>query len=286
MSVYNDEEYLEEAIESILNQTYKEFEFIIINDGSTDGSMKILNKYANYDNRIVLIHQENIGLTKSLNKGIALSQGKYIARMDSDDISLSTRFENQIEFLEEYPNYALLGTNIIKIDSIGNELEVNKSKYSHEDIIKTFKNRNCFAHGSIMVNKSLVQDDFIYDETFLYSQDYRLWAKIAKKHKVKNLKKPLYKLRLHEGSISRQKIEKQSIYAGIVAYEFEMNSQINDIESELLTNKELRTKVGKILLMNFEFELSRKYLSLLNPFYYLSYLLIFINLSKIKNFFK
>ena len=133
MSVYNDEKYLSKAVESILNQSYKDFEFIIVNDGSTDNSFEILEKYQQDDKRVILIEQDNIGLTKSLNKAIDMACGKYIARMDSDDISLLTRFQKQIDFLEQNKDYALAGTNIAKIDISNNESEVNKTKYSYEN---------------------------------------------------------------------------------------------------------------------------------------------------------
>ena len=152
MSVYNDEKYLAKSIESILNQTYSDFEFIIINDGSTDKSMEIIDRYKNEDKRVVVVNQENMGLTKSLNKAIKLSKGKYIARMDSDDISVSNRLEKQIEFLKHNKDYALVGTNIVKINISDNELEINRTKYGYEDIVDTFKTRNCIAHGSVMVN--------------------------------------------------------------------------------------------------------------------------------------
>jgi len=286
MSVYNDEKYLEEAILSILNQTYRGFEFIIINDGSTDSSQMIIEKYVELDNRIVFVNQKNIGLTKSLNRAIGLSKGKYIARMDSDDISLNTRFEKQVDFLEKNQKYALVGTNIIKIDTQGKELEVNKTQYSHMDIVKTFKIRNCIAHGSVMVNKELLQDNFLYDETFLYAQDYKLWASIAKKYQVKNLEEPLYKLRLHSESISKQKIEKQSIYAGIVAYEFETDKKLNNLDSEIILNQSLRKKIAIILLMNFELKLARKYLSRWHFLYYGTYFFELIDLKKFKSYFK
>ena len=108
MAVYNGEKYLREAIDSILNQTFKDFEFIIVNDGSTDRTREILESFI--DPRIVLIHQEHMGLTKSLNRGIALAKGKYIARQDADDISMAERLEKQFNFLESHENVALLGT--------------------------------------------------------------------------------------------------------------------------------------------------------------------------------
>ena len=111
MSVYNGKKYLHESVGSILNQTFKDFEFVIINDGSTDGTEKILEEYSRIDKRIVLIHnKENLGLTKSLNKGIKVARGEYIARMDMDDISASDRLKKEVEFLDHHQDYAVIGT--------------------------------------------------------------------------------------------------------------------------------------------------------------------------------
>jgi glycosyltransferase involved in cell wall biosynthesis len=286
MSVYNDEKYVAQAIESILNQSYKNFEFIIINDGSIDGTFDILNQYKTKDSRIILINQENKGLTKSINIGINQAKGQYIARMDSDDISDLKRFSNQIEFLENNKDYALVGTNIEKIDENGSHIEINKTKYTNEDIHKTLCTRNCFAHGSVMINKNLVNEILTYDESFKYAQDYQLWTKIAKKFKVENLEEPLYKLRLHEKSISKEKIEQQSIYAGIVAYEFENNTNIDNLDIALQTNNLLRNKIGKILLMNQQPKLAKKYFNIFSVYYIISLIFQYINLYKLKRYFK
>lgn len=286
MSVYNDEKYLKDAVESILGQSFKDFEFIIINDGSTDSSLNILKEYEEKDKRIVLIDQENKGLTKSLNIGIKRACGKYIARMDSDDISLADRFSKQIKFLKQKKEYALVGTNIEKIDQYNNHIEYNTTKYTNNEIQYTLKYRNCFAHGSVMINRTLVKDELFYDEEFKYAQDFRLWTKIAKKHKVANLEEPLYKLRLHDSSISKEKIEQQSIYAGVVSYEFENSCVISDIEKEIYENKLLRKKIAKILMMNFKPELALNYLQKSDMLYYVVYLMRYFDLKKVKSIIK
>lgn len=286
MSVYNDEQYLSEAIDSILNQTYSKFEFIIINDGSTDSSSEILDEYKRKDSRVIVINQKNVGLTKSLNKAIKLSTGDYIARMDSDDISHRDRLQKQVDFLMANVDYALVGTNVIKIDEHGKHLEVNKTKYHHNDICDTFKNRNCIAHGSVMINKELLGDLLKYDETFLYAQDFRLWAKIAKRFKIANLKEPLYMLRLHKESLSKKKIENQSIYAGIVAYEFETNESIDNIDKEITNNQKLRAKIGNILLMNFEPIIAKNYFKQYSKLYFFSIIFRLLNFKFLKNLIK
>ena len=117
MSVYNGEKYLHAAVDSILKQTFKDFEFIIINDGSIDRSREILESYQ--DERIVLIHQENKGLTRALNKGLSLAKGEFIARMDADDSCKPERLEKQVAFLRENPGIVLLGSNCFNIDGDG-----------------------------------------------------------------------------------------------------------------------------------------------------------------------
>ncbi|WOE70113.1 glycosyltransferase [Hydrogenimonas thermophila] len=286
MSVYNDSKFLNESIESILNQSYKNFEFIIVNDGSSDSSLNVINEYAKKDNRIVVIDQKNKGLTKSLNIAIKKSNGDFIARMDADDISCKNRLKEQVKFLVENKEFALVGTNIIKIDQYGNFIEKNKTKYSDSEIRKTFCTRNCIAHGSVMLNRKLLGNILYYDENFKYSQDYRLWTKIARHYKIANLKESLYKLRVHNKSISKQKIEEQSIYAGVVAYEFENNEVVNNLKDEVNNNIYLRKKIGLILLMNFEPKIAMKYFSRRELYYWISFFATLIDLKKIKNLVK
>jgi len=286
MSVYNDSKYLGSAIDSILNQSYTDFEFIIINDGSTDDSLAVINRYASRDNRIKSIDQENIGLTRSLNKGIIMSTGRYIARMDSDDISNPERLKIQVQFLKNNTDYALVGTNVVKIDTDGRDISINRTKYHHKAIIATLKNRNCFVHGSVVINKSLLDGELRYDEKFRYAQDYKLWTEIASKYKVANLKNALYKLRIHEKSISFKNVEQQCVFAGIVAYEFETGIKVRDGNFDLDSNKHLRRKIGLILLMNFKPELAKRYFSVFSIFYYLSILSKYINFRKIRRIFK
>lgn len=119
---------------------------------------------------------------------------------------LSDRLQKQSQFLKNNIDYALVGSNVIKIDTNGCDISINKSKYHHKDIITTLKSRNCFAHGSIVLNKSILGGNLKDDEQFKYDQDYKLWTEIASKHKVANLKNALYKLRIHGKSISSRNI--------------------------------------------------------------------------------
>lgn len=224
MSVYNDENYLKESIESILNQEFKDFEFIIVNDKSTDNSLKIINKF--HDKRILIINnKKNLGLTKSLNIALKLAKGKYIARQDADDISLPQRFKKQYSFLEKNPEIALLGTSIYRIDENSNELETVLS--FEQPSFKHMLNWNHFKHGSVLFRKVLVNEIGGYNELFEYVQDYEFWLRISKRYKVRNLKDPLYKLRIHNASIGSKKVVESRLY-GRLARKVVNNEITND----------------------------------------------------------
>ena len=200
MAVYNGEKYLREAVNSILSQTFKDFEFIIINDGSTDATREILESYR--DPRIVLIHQGHVGLTKSLNKGITQAKGEYIARQDADDISLPERLENQIEFMESHKNIALLGTAAKIIDERGGYLHTRKYPGDYTSIQKVIREDNCFCHGSVMFKKKSFFDLGGYREIFSTAQDYDLWLRFTENFDVENLPTPLYIRRFNPLSIT------------------------------------------------------------------------------------
>jgi len=204
MAVYNSEKYIREAVDSILNQTFRNFEFIIINDGSTDKTQEILESYN--DPRIVLTHQKHMGLTKSLNKGIALAKGKYIARQDADDISLPDRLEKQIEFLELHKDISLIGTAAKIIDIRGFYLKTIKYPTDHSSLRIAIKHSNHFWHGSVMFRKQNFFELGGYQEILFTAQDYDLWLRFVEKFKVANLSDPLYKYRLNYLSLSFKKI--------------------------------------------------------------------------------
>ena len=234
MSVYNGEKHLRESIESILNQTFTDFEFIIVNDGSTDNSLEIIKSYD--DERIKIINnEENIGLTKSLNKAIKQARGVYIARQDADDISLSNRLELQFKFLEKHPEVALLGTGIYVIDENGDEIE---KRIMHPNPKRSLLKGNRFIHGSVMFRKSVIDELGAYNETLRYSQDYELWLRLSKEYDVRNLTVPLYKLRMHKSSILSRKVEEQQMYA-VLARKLAMNGIKEETLRDLQDNPPL-----------------------------------------------
>jgi len=208
MSVFNGEKYLREAMDSILNQTFADFEFIIVNDGSTDNSLSIIKGYA--DKRIrVIDNEQNIGLTKSLNRAIRQARGEYIARQDADDISLPNRFEEQLKYFKKNPDVALLGTSIYRVDSngkiLGKTLAIAKPG-------KGLLRQNQFNHGSTMFKSGVVCELGGYNELFRYCQDYELWLRMAKYYEVRNLPQILYKLRFHNEAVRFRKRDEAILY--------------------------------------------------------------------------
>jgi glycosyltransferase involved in cell wall biosynthesis len=212
MSVYNGERHVREAIESILNQTFRDFEFIIVNDGSADRTRKILESCK--DGRVVLIHQENQGLTKALNKGISLARGKYIARQDADDVSKPERLAKQAAFMEENQAAGLVSSWFEFIDERGNKTRIGQTPTDNAVIKERLIKINQFCHGAAMIRKEAVDTVGAYREFFKYAQDHDLWLRIAEKYEVWNLPEPLYSYRVLDKAISSEKLLPQSRYAG------------------------------------------------------------------------
>lgn len=203
LPVYNAEKYLDEAIQSILDQTFKDFEFIIINDGSTDGSLSIIEKYQNIDERIILITRENKGLIASLNEGISISKGQYIARMDADDISLPERFAKQVAFMEKNPNIGVCGS---WVEVFGENRKTTTWKLPvNNDELKT---RLLFsvpvAHPSVIIRKKVIDEyDLRYNDNYKDAEDYKFWLDFSKHTEFANLPIVLFCYRYLETSVSR-----------------------------------------------------------------------------------
>ena len=206
MSVCNGISYLRDAVESILNQTFRDFEFIIIDDGSTDGSTELLLNYANRDPRIRLIIQEKKGLTKSLNIGLLLAQGEFIARMDADDISLPNRLDIQFRVMQASQTLAALGGSPIYINEKNQRLFQRNMPLSHEEICRAHLTGwgGFIVHPSAIMRASAIQEVHGYDEKYTYAQDYDLWCRLSRKWKLKNIAEPLIFYRYHNKSISNK----------------------------------------------------------------------------------
>ena len=207
MSVYNSEKWLPNTIDSIIRQTYTNFEFIIINDGSTDNSKEILDEYTNRDKRIFVFHQKNIGLTKSLIKAIKLSKGDIIARIDADDLSSKERIEEQLKELEKQ-NLDLIATNFSLIDVNGKKTKYFDIRKKQEEILEKLLGGNSFfPHSSVMFKKEAYYKLGGYNLFFNKSQDIDLWIRfIQKNYKIGicSLNKPLNFIRIHEEQITHK----------------------------------------------------------------------------------
>jgi len=213
MSVYNGSKYLKEAIESIIKQTYKSWEFIIVNDGSTDGSMKMLLDYLKNERRIIIVDQKNMGLTRSLNRALMLSRGVYIARQDADDVSFPDRLSSEVDFLKPRPEYALVGSDY-QVIGIKGKIENKMSKYfifNDEEIRENMIRYNPFCHTSVLFKREILDNIGFYNERLKYSQDYEYWFRIMQEYKAANLPKILVYRRYTKEMLSR-KHDKAQLY--------------------------------------------------------------------------
>ena len=236
MPVYNCESFIREAIQSVLNQTFTDFELLIIDDCSTDATLQILKSYL--DSRIQLIEKEkNTGYTDSLNYGISIAKGKYIARMDGDDISLPRRFQKQFDFLESNPEVVICGT-AIKI--IGKDtIERHPSK--HEDLQIKLCFSSVFHHPTVMIRADVLKQNK-YNKEFEPAEDYELWTRLAFVGKTANLEDVLLHYRIHSSQTSsvRKTIQDQNMFKCqmIMFNKFfiEQNFTVNQIKTTLATN--------------------------------------------------
>lgn len=225
MSVYNEEDkYLKESIESILNQTFHDFEFIIIVDNPKNERIRsLLKDYCKRDDRVkIVINAENVGLTKSLNIGLKHCSGKYIARMDADDISMPLRIAKQYSFMEEHPDVSVIGSNAVMIDENGLicgkiDRSNNSDKLKCRLIVET-----PILHPTAMFLRLMDGTPVYYDEHYKYAQDYALWVSMYKK-KFSNIQEPLLKYRKSANQITQKKRVEQLSYT----HEIQMNAVKN-----------------------------------------------------------
>lgn len=199
MPVYNGATYLEEAIKSILSQTFRDFEFIIVNDGSTDQSEEIIMSFT--DERILYIKNgKNSGIVESLNRGLEVAQGKYIARMDADDIALPERLQSQLDEFEKNPSLIAAGTDyyLLEGERLSYEKNINDSDYQKTVLMFA----TCFAHPTVMFKNNFKETGIRYDGNFAHAEDYRLWTELSFYGEFCNTAKPLLKYRSHPSQVS------------------------------------------------------------------------------------
>ncbi|MFV8806036.1 glycosyltransferase family 2 protein [Aerococcus urinaeequi] len=202
MPVYNAEKYLRQAVESILNQTYKEFDLLVIDDGSTDNSAFIIKEFN--DSRIIYLKNErNLGITKTLNRGLELIESEYIVRMDSDDICKPKRLEEQIFYMDKNKNIAISGTNIIVFSEEKNIIDTRVRVSTKPNQVRTeLLFHSPLFHPTVIVrNEVIKKENFKYSPKFEATEDYGLWQDVARKYDISNLEKQLLRYRVHSDSI-------------------------------------------------------------------------------------
>jgi len=201
MPVYNGAAFLRPAIESVLNQGFRDLELILLNDGSTDASEEIILSFK--DERIRYVKNEkNLGLIETLNKGIDLAQGKYIIRMDADDICMPGRFEKQVRFMESNPDIGAAGTGYLAI--IGNSIKKINVLTEPEVLRGMLLFNSCLCHPSVIIRKNvLLQNNIRYNPDYKHVEDYELWTQVSKVSKLGNQDEFLLKYRSHQGQISQ-----------------------------------------------------------------------------------
>jgi glycosyltransferase EpsE len=233
MPVYNGQKFLKKAIESILNQTYKDFELIVINDGSTDATQKILSGIE--DNRLkVLKNIKNKGVTKSLNIALKLARGEYIARADADEVNIKKRFQEQVDFLDNNPDYVGVGSKFYLIDENGKPLKEKEVRVGYKSISITDKEirqkliiRNQIIHPSVMIRKKALKKVGYYREAFNGAEDYDLWFRLLRIGKFYNLPTELIKRRWHRDVVTRNshfKIEFLALIVRLINIDFALKN--------------------------------------------------------------
>lgn len=204
MPVYNGAQYLQESIDSILRQTFTDFEFIIVDDGSTDDSAAIIAKNAQKDCRIIsLCNEKNSGICVTLNRGLDIAKGEYIARLDSDDMALPNRLEMQVAYMEQHPQVGALGSDVI---FFGEDIKTHcfESLHSDAECKAGLLFSSCFAHPSVMLRKDILDKyELRYDDGFRGLEDFELWYRMSEYTEFANLPQALTKYRIHKRQVTQ-----------------------------------------------------------------------------------
>jgi GT2 family glycosyltransferase len=215
MPVYNAERYVGKAIESILNQEFGDFELLIVNDGSTDGSLAILQEYAAQDRRIRLTSRPNVGLAGSRNELLDAARSDLVACMDADDISLPNRLDMQVEYLREHPDCVLVGSRVIIIDPDGQPLQIMGQHLEHDAIDQALMNGEgqVIYNPTVMFRKQVAQRVGAYRREFDWAEDLDLFLRMAEVGRLANLPQSLLAYREHLSKTGHVNVQRQSIGA-------------------------------------------------------------------------
>ena len=240
MPVYNAEKFLKAALDSVLWQEFEDYELLAINDGSTDNSGNILDEYAERDQRVRVIHQENMGLVKTLNKGLNLAKGEYIARVDSDDMCMGNRFMEQVKEFEKDATLVLVGTSFEVFTEEDTFLYFEFVTTEDEDIRRAMYVRNPIGHGTTMFRKSAALEVGVYSYKFGPTEDFALWRAMADVGKIKCLPMFGYRWRINPDGVTmtKTKVQEQQMEIQLKEY-WESNPPA------ILTASELRQQARR-----------------------------------------
>ena len=233
LPVYNSALYLRDSIESILNQTYTNFELLILNDGSTDQSEEIILSF-NDERLNYMKNDSNLQLIKTLNKGFKLAKGKYIARMDADDISMPDRIAKQVAFLELHPKIGIVGTSFEKI---GDDVGIVHYPVNHDELRLSSVYFNPFLHPSVVLRSSVLHKfDLSFREAYIHAEEYKLWTELLLVAEGANISLPLVKYRVHANQISQVYASQQLETSKLIAREYLIAAgfQFNPSDWELI----------------------------------------------------
>ncbi|MCP4618197.1 MAG: glycosyltransferase [Bradyrhizobium sp.] len=235
LPVYNAAPYLRAALESILSQTFSDFELLALNDGSTDASLSILQQAAATDQRLRVISRENKGLVETLNELVGLSRGQLLARMDADDISRPERFERQVAYLNEHPECVAVGTRCLLIDPEGLPIMRSVNDLQHEDIERAMLSGwgaiRGICHPTLMMRRDAVMTAGGYSAEYTHAEDIDLFLRLGEQGRLANIADILLEYRQHFGSVGYSQSQRQ-MHATIKAVEAAMHRRGMEIDSK------------------------------------------------------
>jgi glycosyltransferase involved in cell wall biosynthesis len=259
MPAYNCEKYIREAMDSILNQTFRDFEFLIINDGSTDGTEAIIRSYN--DPRIRLINKKNGGVSCALNTGLKNAKGRYIARFDADDICYPTRLQEQYKFMKEHPDYVLIGSDADYVSHTGEFIfSYESTGHSNEEIQERILDRNPFIHSVVFFVKDIIVECGGYDLKAHTFEDHLLWVKVVKKGKVCNFRKPLIKVRLNPESVTTDERVRGKRFLDLRKKILSSSEPISDVDENELMEIIRSQNSDRIKKLGYYLFVAKKYL--------------------------
>ena len=203
MSCYNSGRWLHDSVSSVLAQTFADFELILVDDGSTDRTLEIMERFERKDERVIVVTKQNSGLTKSLNEGISRASGAWIARLDADDICEPTRLETQVNFVRLRPEVVLVGSGFREIDSEDRLIKKQSYPSEHRSLVRSLERlQRMFPHSSAFFNLDVAKSAGLYNPLYQKSQDWDLWLRLSERGRISCLTAPLVQIRKHSDQIS------------------------------------------------------------------------------------